>query len=51
MLDSRTASAWKSAVSGMARRARIDDAQQGTIVQYLAAAHIVVGQAPPRKSE
>jgi mono/diheme cytochrome c family protein len=48
MLDSRTASAWKSEVSSMARRAKIDDAQQNTIVQYLAAAHVVVTQGPAK---
>ena len=51
MLDSRTPSAWKSEVAGMARRAKIDDAQQNTIVQYLAAAHLVATQAPARKTE
>ena len=51
MLDSRTLTGWKSEVSGMARRAKVDDAQQNTIVQYLAAAHIVASQAPARKTE
>lgn len=50
MLDSRSPSAWKSEVSSMARRAKIDDAQQALIVQYLTAAHVVVGDAPLRKS-
>lgn len=48
MLDSRSASSWKSEVSSMARRAKLDDAQQNTIVQYLAAAHVVVTQAPAK---
>jgi hypothetical protein len=51
MLDSRSATAWKSEVSSMARRAKIDEAQQGVIVQYLAAAQVVAAQAPARKSE
>lgn len=50
MLDSRSPSAWKSEVSSMARRAKIDDAQQALIVQYLTAAHVVVGDAPVPKS-
>lgn len=51
MLDSRSAGAWKTEVSGMARRAKIDEAQQNVIVQYLAAAQVVAAQAPARKSE
>lgn len=51
MLDSRSAGAWKTEVSGMARRAKIDEAQQNVIVQYLAAAQVVASQAPARKSE
>jgi len=51
MLDSRSASSWKSEVSSMARRAKINDAQQGVIVEYLAAAQLLVSQAPAKKSE
>lgn len=51
MLDSRSPTAWKSEVAGMARRAKVDDAQQNTIVQYLAAAHMVASQSPVRKTE
>ena len=51
MLDSRSASSWKSEVSSMARRAKINDAQQGIIVEYLAAAQLLVSQAPAKKSE
>lgn len=43
MLDSRTIGNWKSEVAGMARRAKVDDAQQNVIMEYLAAAHVVVG--------
>jgi hypothetical protein len=43
MLDSRTVGNWKSEVAGMARRAKVDDAQQNVIMEYLAAAHSVVG--------
>ena len=38
LLDSRTVSAWREAVAGMARRANLDGAQQARIVEYLAAA-------------
>lgn len=51
MLDSRSPSAWKSEVSSMARRAKIDDAQQSLIMQYLTAAHVVAGEAPVRKTD
>lgn len=51
MLESRSPSAWKSEVSSMARRAKIDDAQQALIVQYLTAAHVVAGEAPARKAD
>jgi hypothetical protein len=43
MLDSRTVGNWKSEVAGMARRAKVDDAQQNVIMEYLTAAHSVVG--------
>jgi cytochrome c5 len=43
MLDSRTIANWKSEVAGMARRAKVDDNQQNVIMDYLAAAHAVVG--------
>jgi cytochrome c5 len=42
MLDSRSAVGWKDEVAGMAGRAKIDAAQQATIVQYIAAALSVV---------
>jgi cytochrome c5 len=42
MLDSRTVGNWKSEVAGMARRAKVDDAQQNVIMEYLTAAHAVV---------
>ena len=42
MLDSRSAGGWKDEVAGMAGRAKIDAAQQATIVQYIAAALSVV---------
>lgn len=51
MLDSRSPSAWKGEVSSMARRAKIDDAQQALIMQYITAAHVVAGEAPARKAE
>jgi len=51
MLDTRTVAGWQKEVAGMARRAKINDAQQNTIVQYLTAARTVVLEAPPRKSE
>ena len=51
MLDSRSASSWKSEVSSMARRAKINDTQQGIIVEYLAAAQVMASQAPLKKSE
>jgi hypothetical protein len=38
MLDSRSLSAWKSEVAGMAGRAKISAAQQSTILEYIAAA-------------
>jgi hypothetical protein len=38
LLDSRTVSAWREAVSSMARRANLDGAQQARIVEYLTAA-------------
>jgi hypothetical protein len=38
LLDSRTVSAWREAVSSMARRANLDGAQQTRIVEYLTAA-------------
>jgi hypothetical protein len=43
MLDSRTVSNWKSEVAGMARRAKVDEAQQNVIMEYLTAAYAVVG--------
>lgn len=43
MLDSRTVGNWKSEVAGMARRAKVDEAQQNVIMEYLTAAHSVVG--------
>jgi hypothetical protein len=51
MLDSRSESGWKSEVSSMARRAKIDQSQQDVIVQYLAAARTVVMETPARKTE
>lgn len=42
MLDSRSAGSWKDEVAGMAGRAKIDAAQQASIVQYIAAALSVV---------
>ena len=51
MLDSRSASSWKSEVSSMARRAKINDTQQGIIVEYLAAAQVMASQAPLKTSE
>lgn len=38
LLDSRTVSAWRDAVAGMARRANLDGGQQAKIVEYLAVA-------------
>jgi mono/diheme cytochrome c family protein len=38
LLDSRTVNAWRDIVGSMARRAKIDGAEQGRIVAYLAAA-------------
>jgi hypothetical protein len=38
LLDSRTVSAWREAVSSMARRANLDGAQQARIVEYLTVA-------------
>jgi hypothetical protein len=38
MLDSRSLSGWKNEVAGMAGRAKINAAQQATILEYLAAA-------------
>jgi hypothetical protein len=46
MLDSRTVANWKSEVAGMARRAKVDDGQQNVIMEYLTAAHAVVGKTP-----
>jgi cytochrome c5 len=42
MLDSRSAGGWKDEVAGMAGRAKIDAAQQASIVQYIVAALSVV---------
>jgi cytochrome c1 len=38
LLDSRTVSAWRDAVAGMARRANLDGGQQARIVEYLTVA-------------
>ena len=38
LLDSRSVAAWRDAVGSMARRAKIDGAEQSRIVAYLAAA-------------
>ena len=38
LLDSRTVAAWREAVAGMSRRAKIDGTQQARIVEYIAAA-------------
>ena len=38
LLDSRSLSGWQSTVAGMARRAHLSDAEQGRILEYLAAA-------------
>lgn len=38
LLDSRTRTSWEGAVASMARRARLDGAQQARIMQYIAAA-------------
>ncbi|NBV86664.1 MAG: hypothetical protein EBS01_10500 [Verrucomicrobia bacterium] len=51
MLDSRSASGWKGQVASMARRASLDEAQQGIIVEYLAAAQIVASQPSAKKAE
>lgn len=50
MLDSRSESGWKSEVSSMARRAKIDEKQQNIIVQYLTAARTVVLEGPRDKT-
>lgn len=42
MLDSRSVGGWKDEVAGMAGRAKIDAAQQASIVQYITAALSVV---------
>ena len=42
MLDSRSVGGWKDEVAGMAGRAKIDPAQQASIVQYINAALSVV---------
>jgi mono/diheme cytochrome c family protein len=42
MLDSRSAAGWQNVVSGMARRAGVDSAQQARILAYIAAASRVV---------
>jgi hypothetical protein len=51
MLDSRSADGWKKEVSSMAGRAKINGAQQGIIVEYLAAAQVVAAQTPDKKTE
>ena len=42
LVDSRSESSWQSAVSGMARRAHINDAQKAQILDYLAVARLAV---------
>ena len=44
MVDSRSASGWQSAVSGMARRAHINDTQKERILDYLAVARLAVAE-------
>jgi hypothetical protein len=46
LLDSRSVAAWRDAVGSMARRAKIDVAQQSRIVAYLAAAQRGLDSSP-----
>lgn len=47
LLDSRSMSSWERMVGNMSGRARIDSAQQASIVAYIAAAQKVVESKPP----
>lgn len=45
LLDSRSVTAWRSVVAGMSRRAKISEAQQAKIVEYLTAAQRTMAAA------